>query len=273
MSRRSYSCISLALLAGSLVAGAAAQQTSYSQPFYGSWYTYPLGNPNTDPIRHEFRHNATTGKDEMIVSRRCQGDYKAVTAKAVVPIEISESNIQVLKTATDTQDAVGHSVCRASVDAGTWSYSVSDDGSRITITNPGGNPDILELARQDPATESVMQSRVYGTWLVSTPDGDTKVETRFVFYGTADPDMSTVREIVSCRKGRDSLLAQADSDAKIGKDQISVLESASHDERLGNFVCTAAITAADLHYEISPDGSILTLSKAGQKPLVLTRER
>lgn len=268
------SAVEALLFVSFLVSGASAQKTDFAQPFYGTWYTYPLGNPKTDPIRHEFRHNATTGKDEMIVTRRCQGDYRSVTAKAVAPIEISESNIQVLKSATDTQDAEGHSMCRASVEAGSWSYTISDDGARIIITNPGGNPDILELARQDPATESVLQTRIYGTWLLSTEQGkDSHVDTRFVFFGGADRDKSNVRQIVSCWQGRDSLLSQVDSEIVIAKDQITVLESASHDERLGNFTCTATISAATLHFEISPDGSIMTLSKPGVKPLVLTRGR
>lgn len=274
MNRWFGSSVGLVLLLCSLVSGAAAQKTDFSQPFYGTWYTYPLGNPSTDPLRHEFRHNATTGKDEILVTRRCQGDYRSVTARAVAPIEISESTIQVLKSATDTQEGEGHSVCRASIDAGTWSYTVSEDGSRITITNPGGNPDMLELARQDPAAESVLQSRIFGTWLLSSEGTkDSRVDTRLVFYGGADRTKSNVRQIASCWHGHDSLLSQVDADITIAKDQIAVLESASHDERLGNFVCTAAITAAVLHYEISPDGSIMTLTKPGQKPLVLTRER
>ena len=274
MNRWLCSLVGLVSLACFLAAGAVAQNTDFAQPFYGTWYTYPLGNPKTDPIRHEFRHNATTGKDEIIVTRRCQGDYRLVTATAVAPIEISESTIQVLKSATDTQEAEGHSLCRASIEAGTWSYSISEDGSRITITNPGGNPDILDLARQDPATESVLKSRVYGTWLLSAQGGkDSRVDTRFVFFGTADRDKSNLRQIVSCWQGRNSLLSQVDSEITIVNDQITVLESASHDERLGSFTCTATINAATLHFEISPDGSVMTLSKPGQKPLVLTRER
>ena len=273
MNRCFCSLLGLVLLVGSVISGAAAQ-SDFSRPFYGTWYTYPLGNPKTDPIRHEFRHNPTTGKDEMVVTRHCQGNYRSVTARAVATIEISESTIQVLKSASDTQEGEGHSVCLASIEAGVLNYTVSEDGSRITITNPGGNPDILELARQDPATESTLQSRVYGTWRLSPPQSTNgKVDTRFVFYAGADRDKANVRQIVSCWRNPDSLLSQVDSEITISKDEITVLESASHDERLGDFVCTATITAATLHYDISPDGSIMTLSRQGQKPLVLTRER
>lgn len=257
-----------------LLATSVAQTANPSQQFYGNWYTYPLGNPHTDPIRHEFRHNPTTGKDEMVVTRLCPGDYRSVTAKAVAPIEISETTIQVLKSATDTLDAEGHAVCRASIEAGVLNYSVSDDGSRITITNPGGNPDIVELARQDPATESILQSRVYGTWrLPAQGESDSRVETRLVLYSGPDRNEARARQIVSCGKGNDSLLSEVNSGISITKDQITILDSASHEEHNGPFVCRATITAATFHYVISPDGSIMTLSRAGQKPLVLTRER
>ncbi len=56
------------------------------------------------------------------------------------------------------------SECKASVEPGLWSYTVSDDHNRLTITNPGGTPDIMELARQDAAASSVLPSNVYGTW-------------------------------------------------------------------------------------------------------------
>lgn len=257
-----------------LVGIAAAQSSNFSQQFYGTWYTYPLGNPNSDPMRHEFRHNATTGKDEMVVTRICRGDYRSVNAKAVSAIQISEDTIQVLKSASDTREGEGRTVCRATIEAGTWSYSFSEDGSRLTITNPGGNPDMLVLARQDAATESSLQNRVYGSWLLPAQEGkDSRVETRFVFYRGADPNQGSFRQIVSCSQGDDSLLSQVDSTINIDKDQITVLESASHQESDGPFLCTATITAATLHYSISPDGTIMTLSKPGQKPLVLTRER
>lgn len=270
--RRSFCHIVCLLL---LVGVAAAQSSNYSQQFYGTWYTYPVGNPNTDPLRHEFRHNATTGKDELVLTRICPGTYRSVNAKAVSPIQISEDTIQVLKSASDTREGEGKSVCRANIEAGTWGYSFSDDGTRMTITNPGGNPDILLLARQDAATESMLQNRIYGTWVLPPQDGkNSRLETRFVFYRGPDSNQGSVRQIVSCSEGTDSLLSQVDSTINVDKDQITILESASHQEGDGPFLCTAAITAATLHYSISPDGTILTLSsKPGQKPMVLTRER
>ncbi len=271
MSKWFYLMAGLVLL---ISAAAAAQTSNYSQQFYGTWYTYPLGNPNTDPIRHEFRHNAATGKDEMIVTRTCSGDYRSVTAKAVSPIQISEDTVQVLKGASDLREGEGRTSCRASIEAGAWSYSVSEDGTRITLTNPGGNPDILVLARQDAITETMLQNRIYGSWLLPVEEGQgSRVETRLVFYRGADPNQGSVRQIVSCSKGDDSLLSQVDSTVSVDKEQITVLESASHQESDGAFVCTATISAATLHYSISPDGTIMTLSKSGEKPLVLTRER
>ena len=46
----------------------------FAQRLYGTWYTYPLGNPATDSIRHEFRHSSETGKDEISVSHICEGE-------------------------------------------------------------------------------------------------------------------------------------------------------------------------------------------------------
>lgn len=269
--RRWFCCIFSLLV----VAGLAAAQSSNESPqLYGTWYTYPLGNPNTDPVRHEFRHNTTTGKDEMVVTRICPGGYHSVTAKAVSVIQVSEDTIQVLKSASDTREGEGRSLCRVTIDAGTWGYSFSDDGSRVTITNPGGNPDILTLARQDAATESMLQNRVYGSWVMPAEAGrNSRVETRLVFYRGADPKQGSLRQIVSCSQGNDSLLSQVDSTINVDKDQITVLESASHQESDGPLVCTATITAATLHYTISPDGTIMTLTRPGQKALVLTRER
>ncbi len=130
---------------------AAAPASDY---LYGTWYSYPLGNPDTDSIRHEFRHNQSTNKDEMIVTRLCPGDYRAVIARAVSPIEVTQSTIRVLKSATDTEKGELNSECKASVESGLWSYTISDDHNRLTITNPGGTPDIMELARQDAAASS-----------------------------------------------------------------------------------------------------------------------
>src|ERR1700756_3383522 len=82
-------CAVAILLAGLCVAFQGTQASQTSQPaatspdyLYGTWYSYPLGNPDTDPIRHEFRHNQATNKDEVVVMRICQGSYRAVIAKA-----------------------------------------------------------------------------------------------------------------------------------------------------------------------------------------------
>ena len=143
---------------------AQAQAAVPAQSLYGTWYTYPLGNPNTDSVRHEFRHNASTGKDEMIVSRICQGDYRAVIARAVSPIEVTENTIRVAKTVSASERGELNSVCQVSIEAGVLTYSVSSDGNRISITNPGGTPDMFDLARQDASSESALVPSLYGTW-------------------------------------------------------------------------------------------------------------
>src|SRR5579863_9848156 len=57
-------CAVTTFLAGFCVAFQGTQAPQTAQPstatseyLYGTWYSYPLGNPDTDPIRHEFRHN------------------------------------------------------------------------------------------------------------------------------------------------------------------------------------------------------------------------
>jgi hypothetical protein len=244
-----------------------------NQQLYGIWYTFPLGNPDTDAMRHEFRHNTASGKDEMIVTRLCPGDYRAVTAKAVSPIEISEDSIRVLKGSTDSHEGEGNSVCRVTIEPGMLSYFISDDGNRITLTNPGGNPDLLELARQDATSAAATPSSLYGRWLLPTEEGkENSIVTRLVFYNSPDSKKSSVRQIVSCTQGRDSLIAQVDSPITVTKNQITVLESASHEERDGAFVCKATLTANTVDYVISPTGATMSLIKSGQKPLLLTRE-
>ena len=99
------------------------------------------------------------------MTRICQGDYRAVIAKATSPIEVTQSTIRVLKNSSDTQKGELNSECKASIEPGLWSYTVSDDHNRLTITDPGGTPDIIELARQDAAVSSVLPSNVFGTWL------------------------------------------------------------------------------------------------------------
>jgi len=266
------------VLISALTVVAAAQDTSSppspAQQFYGVWYTFPLGNPKTDPIRHEFRHNATAGGDEMVVSRLCPGDYRSVTAKAVSPIQITEDSVRVLKSVSDTREGEGRSLCVASIEAGVWSYSVADDGGRITLTNPGGNPDMLVLARQGTETDPMLLSRLYGSWRMNVEEGKgTSVVVRWVFFNGADGKHSNIRQIMSCSRGNDSLLSQVDSAITITKDEIDVLDSDTHEERDGTLVCRATISPGTLHYTISLDGATMTLSRAGQKPLVLTRER
>jgi len=249
-----------------------AQEATFSQKLYGSWYTYPAGNPNTDPVRHEFRHNSATGNDELVVSRACPDDYRAVTATAVAPIQVSEDTIRVLKSASAVQPLQGTSVCQASVQAGTLSYSFSEDGNRLTITNPGGNPDILELARQDVASKADSPQDLYGTWVL--PPLNTKemqVQTRFVFYSTAERH-EKLRQIAVCSKGNDSVVSQVDSEISIGKDQITILETASHDQLYGSFACTSSIAAGTWRYSMGPGGVTMTVSIDGSKPIKLTRE-
>ena len=268
------------VLISALAVVAAAQDTSPSpapppaQQFYGVWYSFPLGNPKTDPVRHEFRHNGTTGSDEMVVSRLCPGDYRSVTAKAVTPIEITEDTVRVLKSVSDTREGEGRSLCLASIEAGVWSYSVSDDSGRITMTNPGGNPDLLVLARQGTDTDPMLLSRLYGRWRLNLDEGkNASVAIRWVFFNSADGKHSNVRQIMSCSRDNESLLSQVDSAITITKDEITILDSDTHEERDGTLVCRATISPGTLHYAISLDGATMTLSKAGQKPLVLTRER
>jgi len=261
------------LMSGVVLASAAGAQThSPAQQFYGMWYTYPLGNPATDPIRHEFRHNAATGKDEMIVTRLCNGDYRSVIARVVSPIEISENTIRVLKSASDTEPGVGTAECRVSIKAGQMSYTLSADGNRITLTNPGGHPDLLELARQDETSEATLPPSLYGSWLLPAHlENNATIQVRLVFYNSPDSGRGTVRQIATCSKDNRSLLSRVDSAIKITPDEITFLDSASHVERDGPFTCTASIRPETLHYAVSANGETMTLSKAGQKPIILTR--
>ena len=262
------------MLAAQTASAAQTPPPSPAQQFYGVWYNFPLGNPKTDPLRHEFRHNATAGRDEMVVSRLCPGDYRSVTAKAVAPIEITEDSVRVLKSVSDTREGEGRSLCRATIEEGVWSYSVSDDGDRITMTNPGGNPDMLVLARQGTDTDPMLLSRVYGTWRMNVDEEkNASVVIRWVFFNGADGKHSNLRQIMSCSRGSDSLLSQVDSAITITKDEITILDSDTHEERDGSLVCRATISPGTLHYAISLDGATMTLSKAGQRARVLTRER
>lgn len=254
---------------------AQSEQTTnaLSQLLYGTWYTYPPGNPDTDAIRHEFRHNPSDHKDELIVTHMCPGDYRGVIARVVSPVEISPSTIRVLKSSSDVEHGELNSECRVNIESGLWSYVLSEDNSRLTITNPGGSPDIMELARQDANVTTALPSNVYGTWLLPPQDdGNTKVQIKLVFYGSADPTKGKVRQIATCIKGNDTLVSQADSDIRVSPDHIKILGAASHVQRDGPFTCKVTITPGDLRYVISPTGTTMKLSGAAGPSLTLTRE-
>ncbi len=268
------------LLAGWGVSGQTAAPAgknasgSFAQRLYGTWYTYPLGNPNTDPVRHEFRHNPATGKDEMIVTRLCPGDYRSTIAKAVSPIEVSETTITVLKSATTTEKDVTNAECTATINSGMWTYELSADGNSISATNPGGVPDIFQLARQDASSAAVMASPLYGSWLLPLQEEHgAKVQIRLVFYSRAETNRGMVRQICVCSKGTNSVVSQADAEISISKSQITILQGASHEQRDGPFTCTASIAPGTLRYVVSPNGATMKLSKPGQPPMTLTRER
>jgi len=253
---------------------ARSQDAAPAQKFYGMWYTYPLGNPFTDPFRHEFRHNPTTDKDEMIVTRLCVGDYGTVIARAVSPIEVSQDKLRVLKNSFASEPAQGNTYCQASIEAGVLGYSFTQNDSHVILTNPGGNPDILELARQDAASEAVLPPNLYGTWLLPPQEENgTHLQIRLVFYSTADSQHGKVRQIATCSKGSISLISEANSDIDVASDKITIVESASHEERNGPFTCKAMITAGTLRYAIAPNGATMTLSSANGRSLMLTRER
>ncbi|HEY1731886.1 MAG TPA: hypothetical protein VGG15_09050 [Terriglobales bacterium] len=266
-------------VAGFCLALPGKQPPQSSQPaatasdyLYGTWYSYPLGNPATDPIRHEFRHNQATNKDEVIVMRICQGNYRAAIARATSPIEVTQSTIRVLKSASDTQKGELNSECKASVEPGLWSYTVSDDHNHLTITNPGGAPDIMELARQDASVASLLPSNVYGTWSLPIQlDRETQVQIRLVFWGGSDSTKGKVRQIATCTKGNDTLVSQAESDIKISSDHIQILNAASHVQKAGPFTCKVTITPGTLRYVIAPSGTTMTLTAADGPSLKLTR--
>jgi len=253
--------------------GALAQTPGFAQKLYGTWYTYPFGNPLTDSLRHQFRHNSATGTDEIVVIRSCAGDRGAVIARAVSPIEISQDSIRILKSSSEVRPAQGNSECRAKVDVGVIGYSFSDDGEHLILTDAGGNPDLLELAREDPEAATAVPQDLFGTWLLAPVNTKTnQVQERYVFYATADHH-ERVRRIAICLHGNNSIVAHVDSDMSVTKDQITFLQSASHDQREGNFICTASVTAGTWHYSIAPGGVAITLSSAGGQTMKLTREQ
>ncbi len=255
------------------IPSATAQTGSFAQRIYGMWYTYPVGNSATDSIRHEFRHNSEMGKDEMIVSRICQGDDTAVIARVAVPIEVTENTIKILQSASRTEKKGTGADCQASIESAVWGYVISSSGDRLSITNPGGAPDLLQLARQDLAVADEPPASVYGTWLLPPhQERGATVEIKLIFYESANKDRGKIRQISTCSKANDSVLSQADSTFKITTDHITVLEAASHHDSNGSISCVATISPGTLHYAISPDGSTMVLSKPGAPPLNLTRE-
>ena len=263
-------------LAQSLICSPAtvAQTAPFARQLYGTWYTYPLGNQATDSVRHEFRHNSETGKDEIIVSHICQGDDIAVIARVTTPIEVSENTIKILQSAAGSEKETGGSDCQASIDSAVWGYVISSNGDRISITNPGGVPSTFQLARQDVADDATLPVSVYGIWLlpVHQEHGNT-VQIKLIFYESASPGRGNLRQISTCSKANDSVLSQVDSTFKINKDQITILEAASHAVRNGPISCLATIAAGTLHYVVSPEGGTMVLSKPGASPITLTRER
>lgn len=250
-----------------------AQSSSYAQRLYGTWYTYPLGNPNTDSIRHEFRHNADTGKDELVITHICQGDYSAVIAKATAPIEVTENSIRILKSVSRTE-GVGASECKASVDAGVLGYIVSADGNRISITNPGGVPDMFELARQEAAKDVLLPTSIFGSWLLPVQhDGLATVQIKLIFFNTGSNNSGKIREISTCSKANDSVVSQVDARVRITKKEIAILDDVKHAENGGPITCTASITPGTLRYVVAPTGGTMVITKQGEPPITLVREQ
>jgi hypothetical protein len=273
MKSGSLSFILVLAVASVLSVATAAQNLSYSQKLYGIWYTVPLGNPNTDPLRHEFRHNSMTGDDEMVVSRTCAAEGRTVVARAVSPIQVTEDSIRVLKIASETETIQGATECQASITSGVLGYSFSEDGEHLILTNPGGNPDYLELARDTKASEVSTPQRLYGTWLLPLVNGkEMRVQIRWVFYTTAE-HQDKVRQIAVCNRGNDSLVSHVDSEIAVSKDQIKVMQSGTSAQQQGNFVCKASLVAGTWRYTLAPSGVTLTLYAEGAKPLTLTREQ
>ncbi len=247
------------------------QGPTYSQKLYGDWYTYPLGNPNTDPLRHQFRHDNASSRDEIVVTRRCPVESHVVVAKVVSPIEVSEEQIRILKSASDSEPTQGTAVCEASISATVFSYAFSED-DHLILTNPGGNPDYLELARDVKASEPAAPQRLYGTWLMPRFEGKTMgMQVRWVFYTTAERQ-DRLRQITVCHKGNDSLVAHIDVDISITDEYIKILQPASHQEQDGAFSCEARVESTNWRYSLAQGGMTVTLSGNGAKPITLTRE-
>jgi hypothetical protein len=256
------------ILAGSLW----AQDATFAQKLYGKWHTYPVGNPTTDPVKHEFRHNSATGADELLVTRTCIAGTHTVVAKAASPIEVTEDSIQVLKNAADSEALQGTAVCQVTITACIMSYSFSEDGEHLLLTNPGGNPDFVDLEPDTNTKDDPISKRLYGTWLLPAVNGkEMRVQTRWVFYATAERT-DKIRQIAVCTKGNDSLVSHVDSDVAFTKDQIKVLQAASHEQVAGDFLCKASLAVGTWNYTLAPSGLTLTLHAEGAKPVTLTRE-
>lgn len=279
--KRVLSLLVAAAICGPIGSTVAAGQTAQapvssdtdSQYLYGTWFSYPLGNPLTDPIRHEFRRNRTTDKDEIVVMRLCPGDYRAVIARATSPVQITQSTIRVLKRAADTEKGEMGKECKSSVEPGLWSYTISDDHNRLTITNPGGTPDIMELVRQDASATTLLPATLYGTWsFPSRRDGDIKKEVRLVFYNNAGSVEGKVREIAVCMKGNSALTSQVEANIRVSADVITILNSASNSQKNGPFTCEATITSGSIHYVVSPSGTNLKIRGETGPSMTLTRQ-
>ncbi len=272
--RRRVSTVVLPLILVALLATAVwPQDPNFAQKLYGNWYTYPHGNPKTDATRHEFWHNNANGSDEMVMTRSCMAESRVVSAKAVSPIEVSEDTIRVLKSASDAQPIQGTAMCEVSINAGVLGYSFSEDGEHLILTEPGGNPDYLELARDIKASEAPVPQRLYGTWLLPPINSkEMRLQIRWVFYRTAERQ-DKVRQIAVCTKGNDSLVSHIDSEISLSPEQIKIVQSASHTEGGGSFTCQASISSGTWRYTLAPTGLTLTLYAAGAKPVTLTREQ
>jgi hypothetical protein len=252
----------------------ALPQNTVAQKLYGTWYSNPDGNPSTQAMHHQFRHNSVTGSDEIVLSRICVLDGKPVTAKVVSPIEITDDTIRVLKTAYDSQHGRENTpTCDASIDAGVFSYTFSEEDERLTLTNPGGNPDMLDLVRQQGAgQEATPAQSLYGSWLQPTANSkEFQMQTRYVFFTTADHH-DTLREVAVCSKGNDSIVADVDTEVTITKDRITIPEAATKEQHQGMFACKVTIPAGTWRYTVGPGGLTLSVSINGGKPVTLTRE-
>ena len=208
----------------------------------------------------------------MVVTRTCATGTHIAVAKAVSPVEITEDTVRVLKSASGSEPIEDAAVCEISITAAMLSYSFSEDGEHLILTDPGGNPDYLELARDTKADD---------TWLYPsalTAHGCChRLRARKCEYKSAGCSkdgqrQDRVRQIAVCSRDQ-SLVSHVDSDISVNKDLIKVTQSASNQQQEGSFICKASILATTWRYAISPSGLNLTLYAEGAKPLILTREK